>query len=126
MKVCFPIEKDQGLASVVFGHFGSAPMFLLVDTEVYQSTVITNSDQHHSHGACNPLKALSGQQIDGIVVGGIGAGALNHLQRSGLRVFKAQGTTVQENVEMIAGNSLPEFTAQDSCSGHGSGNGCSH
>ena len=101
-------------------------MFLLVDTEVYQSTVITNSDQHHSHGACNPLKALSGQQIDGIVVGGIGAGALNHLQRSGLRVFKAQGTTVQENVEMIAGNSLPEFTAQDSCSGHGSGNGCSH
>ena len=126
MKVCFPIEKDQGLASVVFGHFGSAPMFLLVDTEVNQSTVITNSDQHHSHGACNPLKALSGQQIDGIVVGGIGAGALNHLQRSGLRVFKAQGTTVQENVEMIAGNSLPEFTAQDSCSGHGSGNGCSH
>ncbi len=126
MKVCFPIEKDQGLASVVFGHFGSAPMFLLVDTEVNQSTVITNSDQHHSHGACNPLKALSGQQIDGIVVGGIGAGALNHLQRSGLRVFKAQGATVQENVEMIAGNSLPEFTAQDSCSGHGSGNGCSH
>jgi predicted Fe-Mo cluster-binding NifX family protein len=126
MKVCFPIEKDQGLSSVVFGHFGSAPMFLLVDTEVNQSTVITNSDQHHSHGACNPLKALSGQQIDGIVVGGIGAGALNHLQRSGLRVFKAQGATVQENVEMIAGNSLPEFTAQDSCSGHGSGHGCSH
>ena len=126
MKVCFPIEKDQGLASVVFGHFGSAPMFLLVDTEVNQSTVITNSDQHHSHGACNPLKALSGQQSDGIVVGGIGAGALNHLQRSGLRVFKAQGATVQENVEMIAGNSLPEFTAQDSCSGHGSGHGCSH
>ena len=126
MKVCFPIEKDQGLASVVFGHFGSAPMFLLVDTEVNQSTVITNSDQHHSHGACNPLKALSGQQIDGIVVGGIGAGALHPLQRSGLRVFKAQGATVQENLEMIAGNSLPEFTAQDSCSGHGSGHGCSH
>jgi predicted Fe-Mo cluster-binding NifX family protein len=124
MKVCFPIEENRGLESVVFGHFGSAPIFLLVDTEGNQATVISNSDQHHSHGACNPLRALNGQQVDGIVVGGIGAGALNHLRHAGLRVFKAQGATVRENVEMIAGNALPEFTVQDSCSEHG--HGCSH
>jgi predicted Fe-Mo cluster-binding NifX family protein len=126
MKVCFPIEKDDGLSSVVSGHFGSAPQFLLVNTEDDQSVVITNADQHHSHGACNPLKALTGQQVDGIVVGGIGAGALNHLQRSGLRVFKAQGATVRENMERIASNTLPEFAAQDSCPGHGHNHGCSH
>ena len=136
MKVCFPIEKDQGFASIVFSHFGSAPMFMLVDTEDNQATAITNSDQHHSHGACNPLQALKGQQVDGIIIGGIGAGALNHLQRSGLRVFKAQGTTVQENLEKIAQNSLPEFTIRDTCPGHehgtgqthghGHGHGCSH
>lgn len=126
MKVCFPIEKDEGLASEVFGHFGSAPMFLLVDINSSQATVINNSDQHHAHGACNPLKALTGQEVDGIVVGGIGAGALNHLRRAGLRVFKAQAATVRENVEMIAGEALPEFTVQESCSGHGHGHGCSH
>jgi predicted Fe-Mo cluster-binding NifX family protein len=126
MRVCFPIEKDQGLESVVFGHFGSAPMFLLVDTEDRRATAVSNSDQHHTHGACNPLRALDGQQVDGIVVGGIGAGALNHLQRSGLRVFKAQGATVQENIEKIALNILPEFTAQDTCSGHGHGTGQTH
>jgi len=124
MKICFPIEKDQGLESVVFGHFGSAPMFLLVDTDGNQATAISNSDQHHAHGACNPLRALNGQQVDGIVVGGIGTGALNHLRHAGMRVFKALGATVRENMEMIAGNALPEFAVQDSCSGHG--HGCSH
>ncbi len=126
MKLCFPIEKDEGLASVVSSHFGSAPMFMLVDTESKSATAIANSDQHHSHGACNPLKTLTGRQIDGIVVGSIGAGALNHLMRSGLRVFKAQGTTVQENTDLIASNSLLEFTGQECCPGHGNGSGQAH
>ncbi len=126
MKVCFPIEKDEGLASVVSGHFGSAAMFILVDTECKSATAITNSDQHHSHGACYPLKALEGQQIDGIVVGRIGAGALNRLVRSGLRVFKAQGATVRENTELIASNSLREYTDRECCPGHGNGSGQAH
>ncbi len=126
MKLCFPIEKDDGLSSVVSGHFGSAPMLILVDTESKEATAISNSDQHHSHGACNPLKALEGRQIDGIVVGSIGAGALNHLTRSGLRVFKAQGATVRENTDLIASNALPEFTGRECCPGHGNGSEHAH
>ncbi len=126
MQVCFPIEKDQGLTSVIFGHFGSAPMFLLVDIESKQVKAISNSDEHHSHGACDPIKALEGQQIDGIVVGNIGAGALKNLKHSGFRVYRAQGMTVQENVVMLGSNSLQEFTGQDCCSGHGHDHGCSH
>ncbi len=126
MKLCFPIEKDDGLSSVVAGHFGSAPMFMLVDTDSKEATAISNSDQHHSHGECNPLKTLADRQIDGIVVGSIGAGALNHLTRSGLRVFKAQGATVRENTDLIISNVLPEFTGRDCCPGHGNGSGQSH
>ncbi len=136
MKICFPIEKDEGLASVLTGHFGSAPLFMLVDTASGNATAIANTDQHHSHGACNPLKVLEGQQVDGIVVGSIGAGALNHLKSSGLRVYKAQGTTVQQNTDRIASNTLEEFFGRDCCPGHGSnagqthghghGNGCCH
>lgn len=123
MKVCFPIEKDDGLASAVYGHFGSAPMFLLVDTENNQATTIANADSHHSHGACKPMQALGGEQVDGIVVGNIGAGARIQLQRSGLRVFKAQGATVRENIEKITLDTLPEFGDHDNCSGHGHGGG---
>jgi predicted Fe-Mo cluster-binding NifX family protein len=33
MKICFPVESDKGLDSEVFGHFGSAPTFVVFDTE---------------------------------------------------------------------------------------------
>jgi predicted Fe-Mo cluster-binding NifX family protein len=123
LKVCFPIEKDDGLASAVYGHFGSAPMFLLVDTDSNQATTIPNADSHHSHGACKPMMALSGEQVDGIVVGNIGAGARMQLKSFGLRVFKAQGATVQENIEKITLDTLPEFGDHENCSGHGHGGG---
>jgi predicted Fe-Mo cluster-binding NifX family protein len=121
MKICFPVEKDEGLASVVSGHFGSAPVFMLVDTDSSATEAIPNIDRHHSHGACNPLKALTGRNIDGIVVGNIGAGALKRIAGSGLKVFRAQGATVRENTELIASNKLGELQDVDCCPGHGDG-----
>lgn len=43
-------------------------MFIIVDTETGNISIINNRDQHHMHGACNPLKALDGQRIDAVVV----------------------------------------------------------
>ena len=34
MKVCFAVQKDDGVESVVYGHFGSAPAFIVVDTDI--------------------------------------------------------------------------------------------
>ena len=126
MKICFPIEIDKGLDSTISDHFGSAPLFLLADTESGETSVISNSDQHHDHGACNPLQALHDSQIEGIAVRNIGAGAVNHLTRSGLRVYKATGDTVRENVEKLTTNSLPEYSPSEGCSGHGNSGGCCH
>lgn len=123
MKVCFPIENDEGLASRLFGHFGSAPMFLLVDTESRAATAVANSESHHSHGTCKPMKALTGERIDGIVVANMGRGARMQLQGAGLRVFRAMHATVAENVDKIALDTLPEFGDHDYCGGHGSGGG---
>ncbi len=33
MKICFPVQENEGLGSRVYNHFGSAPMFIVVDTE---------------------------------------------------------------------------------------------
>lgn len=126
MKICFPIESDQGLDSKVSDHFGSAPMFMLVETADNETSVISNSDRHHSHGACNPLQALQGSQIDGVAVRSIGAGAAGHLTRSGLRVYKATGDTVRENVEKLTANTLPEYPSSEGCSGHGHHGGSGH
>ncbi len=58
MKLCFPIQHDRALDSEVFGHFGSAPVFMIVDTNTSTVETIGNADQHHAHGTCSPFRAL--------------------------------------------------------------------
>ncbi|HMK50735.1 MAG TPA: NifB/NifX family molybdenum-iron cluster-binding protein [Thermodesulfovibrionales bacterium] len=126
MKVCFPVEKADGMGSLVYGHFGSAPIFMVVETSTGSVSAISNSDQHHAHGACNPLKALNNEKVDAVVVGGIGVGALTKLNQLGIKVFQAKGRTIEENMKLLQSNTLPGFTAQHCCSGHSHIGGCSH
>ena len=94
MKVCFPVKEILQLDSKVYGHFGSAPAFVLVDAETGSLTVLPNANQHHAHGMCNPVAALSGQTVDAVVVGGIGGGALMKLNMAGITVYKAMAETI--------------------------------
>lgn len=127
MKICFPVVENQGLESEVYGHFGSAPQFIVIDTESREVRALNNNDQHHAHGACQPLKALGGQDVDAIVVGGIGAGALMGLNRAGLTVYQAQGVTIADNITCLAEDKLPVLTPAQTCGGHAhGGGGCHH
>jgi predicted Fe-Mo cluster-binding NifX family protein len=126
MKICFPVSKVDGMESEVYGHFGSAPAFLVIETDSNTVTTINNKDQHHEHGACNPLKALNNQKVDAIVVGGIGGGALNKLKQLGIKVFQSQAPTIKENIVMFNKQGLPEFAATHCCPGHGHIGGCGH
>jgi predicted Fe-Mo cluster-binding NifX family protein len=126
MKICFPVTKAEGLESKVYGHFGSAPVFIVVETGNNNVTTISNNDQQHAHGACNPLKALNDQKVDAIIVGGIGMGALSKLNQLGINVFQAKATTIRENMDLMKSKQLPKFTPQQCCSGHSQIGGCSH
>jgi predicted Fe-Mo cluster-binding NifX family protein len=101
-------------------------MFVVVDTETKGLATISNQDQHHSHGACNPMKALDNQKVDAIVVGGIGAGALTRLNQMGIRVHRSQAETVAANMGLFNTQSLPELTVQGCCGGHSKDGGCAH
>jgi predicted Fe-Mo cluster-binding NifX family protein len=126
MKVCFPVAVNRGLESQVFGHFGSAPGFVVVDIVTCELTAINNGDQIHEHGACNPVAGLNGHQVDAVVVGSIGGGALRKINAAGMRVFQAQEGTVAENVALFKSNELPEYLPGHTCGGHGNSQGCSH
>jgi predicted Fe-Mo cluster-binding NifX family protein len=125
MKICFPVSSLNGLESPVYAHFGSAPGFVIVDTENRNVDEIDNNDLHHAHGMCQPLKALGGREVDAVAVGGIGMGALMKLQAQGIRVFRAAEGTVEENAGLIAAGRLPEFDPELTCAGH-AGGGCAH
>lgn len=124
MKICFPTDTLQGLESNVFGHFGSAPGFVIVETDTMGVEEINNVDQHHVHGMCQPMMALGGRKVDGIVVGGIGMGALMKLQSQGVNVYRGLQGTVRENLDLIKGGKLPLFTSEHTCGG--GQDGCAH
>lgn len=126
MKICLPVMSDQGIDSSISGHFGSAPFFLFVDTETLQTKSIGNQDANHQHGMCKPLAMIGNEHYDAIVVGGIGAGALNKLHSAGKKVFKTEFTTVRETVEAVKSGKLLEFAVNSACTHHGESHGHDH
>ena len=127
MKVCFAVQKDDGIESVVYGHFGSAPAFIVVDTEIDKAVTVNNRDLNHVHGACNPIQAIGGLKPDAVVVGGIGAGAITRLNAEGVKVYRAAAETVKQNLDLLKESKLPELSVQNACGGHTQGQGgCAH
>jgi predicted Fe-Mo cluster-binding NifX family protein len=124
MKIAIPVAADQGLASPVYGHFGSAPVFVLVDSETMAVAALGNRDRAHVHGACNPMRALADSSPDAVIVGGIGAGALQGLRAAGIKVYSAPGGTVAEAVRQLKTGQLTEMDERAACAGHSGGHAC--
>lgn len=122
MKVCFPVKCDEGMKSIPYGHFGTAPLFVMCDLETNEVKAIGNGDLGHEHGKCQPIKALSGETVDAVIVGGIGAGAITKLNSMGIKVYKAVEGNIEENLELLKKAELKEFPSTHTCS-H---DGCHH
>ncbi|TSA01044.1 MAG: diguanylate cyclase [Deltaproteobacteria bacterium] len=119
MNLCIPITRDNGIQSPVSLHFGSAPIFMVVDTESLACRPITNGNLHHDHGMCQPLSQLAGERLDAMVVGGIGMGAYGKLKAANIRVFLSEHPTVEKTVAAFKTGSLREVTPATACAHHG-------
>jgi predicted Fe-Mo cluster-binding NifX family protein len=124
MKVGFAVQQNEGVESRVYEHFGSAPAFIIVDTEGKDVLTVNNQDLNHVHGACNPVMALDGKRVDAMVVGGIGAGAITKLNAMGVKVYAAAASTVKENLELLTQDKLEELSVYNACRAHQGG--CGH
>jgi predicted Fe-Mo cluster-binding NifX family protein len=124
MKICIPTSGEKGLDEQVSEHFGSAPYFTIVDSESNGVQIINNGNQHHSHGQCHPMGALTGQGIDGVVCGGMGRRAVELLNSDGIKVYLGNGNTVKTIVEEYKQGNLKELTVDCACGGHDHGHGC--
>ena len=118
MQICIPVLKDRGLDSRVSGHFGSAPAFMIVYTGSGTCRVLGNHNEHHAHGMCQPLAALAGDTVDGIIVGGIWIGALMKLQAAGITVYRAVHQTVAETIAALRDGSLQPVGQDEACAAH--------
>lgn len=126
MKICVPTQGSNGLQEAVYGHFGSAPCFTIVDTADGSVHTVNNANLVHEHGRCNPVAALGGHQVDVLVVQGIGGGAAARLAQMGIRILQGAVATVQDAVTAAQSGTLADVGAAGTCGGHHHGGGCGH
>ncbi len=119
MKVGFPVQFNQGLKSAVYGHFGSAPAFVIVDVDNLQISAVDNANSHREHGVCNPFMTLGGNSVDAMIVGGMGPGAVSKFNAMGVKVYRAGAATIDENIALLKEDRLQELSMNDSCQEHG-------
>ncbi|RQW84773.1 MAG: nitrogenase molybdenum-iron cofactor biosynthesis protein [Geobacter sp.] len=135
MRLCFPVLLDQGLESTIYGHFASAPIFLVIDTDTGESEAIPNCDEFAPDAGCNLFKALINKHLDVVVVGGIGDGFLQMVNMMGIIVLQAKSENVQDCIEHFRQNALDVVEIQNSADegkcgedegSHGCGDSHSH
>ncbi len=121
MRICVPTATDDGLDAAVHGHFGSAPYFSILDTETGAVEAVRNANEHHEHGQCNPVGALTGLNPDAVVVRGIGRGALVRLTQAGIAVYVAEGATLAEVGVRFQSGDVRAMDFDSACHGHSHG-----
>ena len=119
MKICIPTEEQKGLESLAYGHFGSAPYFLIYDTVAQNYEMLNNNESEHEHGQCNPIQPLREKGVESVVVAGMGARALMNLQAMGIRVFRtSEVNTVKDIISIFDSSKIEELTMENSCQHH--------
>ena len=119
MKICIPIEEVNGLESVAYGHFGSAPYFLIYDFESKAFEILDNDHAKHEHGQCNPITPIKEKGVDTVIVAGMGARALMNLQSMSIRVFKIdEPKKISEIINNYDESLLEELSSNNCCNHH--------
>jgi predicted Fe-Mo cluster-binding NifX family protein len=128
MLLCVPTQDDAGLSARVYGHFGSAPYFTLVDTVTQSTRAVPNPRSAHEHGQCRPLDGLRPYGFDAVVCRGMGRRALAMLRAEGVDVLVCDEETVSGLVQAVVRGAVTQLTDLDACQGghHGEPHGGHH
>ena len=118
MRICIPTETKDGKTAKVYGHFGSAPYFTVYDTDKDSVEILDNSNEHHSHGMCQPMGSLIGKNINAVVCGGMGSRAVQKLNEGGIKAYRAIVGTVEDIAGQFTKGGLEEITVENACAQH--------
>ena len=116
MRIAVPYENENG---TVFQHFGHSQAFKFYDVKedaVEKSEVV--STQGSGHGALAGF--LKENEVDALICGGIGAGAIEALTDAGIRVYAGVKGAADEAVAQHLAGTL-DYTTEANCSHHGEG-----
>jgi len=102
MKVVVPVEKFEGLSSLVSAHFGRTPLFAVVglrgDGGVESLTAVENTGEHLG-GRVSVEELIGKLKPDALIVKGMGPRGLNAFQSQGIAVFTGEFATLEDAVK---------------------------
>lgn len=117
VRVAIPSELPGGLDAARSGHFGRCACFTMVDVvdgQVAEIEVLENAP--HTEGGCMaPVLVLAEQNVDVIVVDGIGGRPLMGFQQVGIAVHAGLGTDVRATVDAYIAGGLPVVGFEGAC-----------
>lgn len=119
-RIAVPSEAQGGLDGQRSGHFGHCDAFTLVDVEGGQiKEVSTLPNQEHVQGGCMvPVNLLAGQQVNALIVGGIGMRPLMGFRQAGIDVYyDATRPEIRPVVEDLIAGKLPLIGDDQVCGG---------
>ena len=113
VKLVIPVERFERENSIIFPHFGRAPLFavveLLEDGSVKSISSVNNVGEHFGgDGGAETL--VSGLQPDALVVKGMGPRGLQAFQSKSVAVFTGNVNTVGEAIDAYVGGRLVGLT----------------
>lgn len=113
MRLCFPVEQNLGLKSRIYYHFGSAPLYLLIDTETEDIQELPWLAKEEV--PCTQARFMREQQVEALVLSGVGEKALTRLVDFGIQVYEAKGVTIADNLICLSDNRLHHYEPEQAC-----------
>ncbi len=119
MKICMPVLDANGMNSVVYGHFGSAPFFAVYDTEKQDISFVNNNESEHEHGQCMPVATLQKIGAEAVLCKGMGMRAANLLLEAGITPYMVDAGTIAGAIKQYETKNVAVLDASKACQHHG-------
>lgn len=116
------VTYENGL---VFQHFGHTEQFKIYETDgasILSQRILSSDGQ--GHGALAVL--LSGNKVDALICGGIGAGAQTALKDAGIRLYAGVQGSCDEAVRKLLDGTLVYSESANCSHHHEGGHECHH
>ncbi|HPS89102.1 MAG TPA: NifB/NifX family molybdenum-iron cluster-binding protein [Methanosarcina vacuolata] len=121
-KIAIPSMNDSGLESDVCYHYGSCEYFTIVDVkekDIESVKTISNLSPEIEHNCAAPSKILESNNVNAVLVAGIGGRPLMSLAEKNIKVFAGITGKVSNAVEDYNNGLLQEISMNGTCN-------CSH
>ena len=121
-KIAIPSMSNVGMESDVCAHFGSCEYFTIVEMQekdIVEVRSISNCSPDGVHNCAAPSIILKSQDIETVLVSGIGGRPLMSLTENKIKVFAGAAGKVSDAVQDYNDGLLQELSTTGTCN-------CSH